>query len=127
MFLLTKTMPNPGAFVHAFALQKGKPIDTCIIQKVKVGHTVVQQYQEYEFPLEIILQCADSKINSELVLKHLIEYTGQPKTVMSDYGNPYLCHIDKWTVTLTKRLNTLKGVELQITVTALGHGYRVRT
>jgi hypothetical protein len=120
-------MPNPGAFVAAFALLKGKHVDTCVIQKVKVGHTVVQQYQEYEFPLEIILQCLGSQPDPEMVLIHLIEYIGKDKTVMSDYGNPYLCKIDNWKVASTKRLNTLKGVELQITVTALGHGYRVRT
>ena len=120
-------MPNPGAFLAAFQLQKGKPIDTCIIQKVKVGHTVIQQYQEYAFPLEILLQCSGSQTDPELLVKHLTEFVGDNKTVLSDYGNPYLCNIDGWAIGSTKRLNTLKGVEHQITVTALGHGYRVRT
>ena len=120
-------MPNPGAFVAAFALQKTKRIGACVIQKVKVGHIVKQEYQEYEFPLEIMLQCADAKINPDLILQNIIEATKEPKVVMSDYNNPYHCYIENYAVTLTKRINTLKGIETQVTVTALGHGIRMRS
>lgn len=84
-------MPSVEAFNSAFGIGKRrlKAVVSSQIDEVVVGHEVIEQYKTYNFPISITFREHISKEDKVALRTHF----SVQKTVLSRYGNPYLCSI----------------------------------
>lgn len=129
-FIFIFTMPAPGAFARAFAIKKGSIIesendDVLQITKSKVGHTVLERFRRYEFPIRVTLLAGDAKhATVNRAVRMFRDHVAEPRVVHSQYGNPYRCTIDTTSVHAVSSQQTLAG-ELVVEVEAVGQGVRI--
>ena len=124
-------MPNPRAFLQAFGLHKNIIIgEGCVLTKVAIKHIAVEQYRRYTFPLT--LGITTTLKSASQVLDHVKSYVDGHQVVNSQYGNPYDCYIDDFTIQwegtrtlLQQRQGDPLPTVRTYTVTCMGYGNRI--
>lgn len=128
-------MPYASAFKEGFGLEVGTEIEDNYsgqkwrIDSVKIGHQVLVRYQSYGFPITLVLSSVRKDKVPKMQLHGLArnaisQFTKTPRIVYSQYGNPYLCEIPKWTV--ESSIERIDGKGISITLKAEGVGIRQR-
>jgi hypothetical protein len=120
-------MPNPRAFLSAFGLRKLVQVgDGCVVTKINIRHVVVVPYRKYTFPL--VVHVTTSLNSEETVLTHFKDYVDGHRVVNSQYGNPYDCHIENFSIEKSPSPTQQKIGQPQVKdfiITCMGYGDRI--
>ena len=119
-------MPSPSAFRKGFGLDDLVLKNFKLRQAPKVGHQVVKTYKMYHFPIQFQFDRTNQKADSKALLKELqAMLVKEKKTILSDYGNPYLCYFDRDSFKLIEEKEE-EGEEpgSHVTISCLGIGER---
>jgi len=117
-------MPNPMAFLAGFHLHKNTKIDGSTLTKISIKHIVLEQYKKYSFPLTIDIISTEQK--SSEVLRQFKEHVNGHKIINSQYGNPYDCYIQDFSIKTNNQINSTKKIQTKsYTITCMGFSDRI--
>jgi hypothetical protein len=109
-------MPSPAAFAKSFGLVSGSTVAGYQLLNYTIGHQTITRYHVYHFPLAFNFRQIGAGTPRQL-LSQLQQLGANKRDVLSDYGNPYECHIQDFQIT------GQNGYD--VTITAMGVGVRV--
>lgn len=100
-------MPSPYELAIHFQIKKESQIYQWYVTESKVTHVPTCAFQQYRFDITLtVIEYRDRHESTvdKPILELLNEHTSEPKTIYSQYGNPYRCFIEPWK--LVEKLNT---------------------
>jgi hypothetical protein len=112
-------MPELTRFVEGFGLVQGMVLVGYQLKSLKGSEKTITRNREYSYPLTLtfVRTTQEIKTDPQFLLRHFKSLTSAPRTINSEYGNPYLCSITAASIKSASG-NT-------VVITALGHSHRV--
>jgi hypothetical protein len=108
----TVKMPNPYDFLSAFNLTQNDAYTPYRIHKVTTTHNVVEKYKIYTYNIKLTFVAKQASIDSpDALLTQLKDK--KPKIIYSQYGNPYMCSISSWKITMKSKDKTLIVIQAE--------------
>lgn len=88
-------MPNPAQFKRGYGLRLGMKLAGYRLSELRVGHTTIDRYREYEYPIEMRWEPDGTRSDPDelAIALHRILIVSGPREIRSSYGNPYECKI----------------------------------
>jgi hypothetical protein len=89
-------MPKPTLYLAGYGLQQGIQVAGFQLTYIHVGHETISRYHQYEYPTTMLWS---GSANPQELVNQLNRILGSPRTINSEYGNPYQCNFGEIRIT----------------------------
>lgn len=119
-------MPDPETFLRGFNISEKNKYGSYIIKEIDISEKTIVRYNEYSYPIKIIMSwkgnTSPKEEEAKDMIKELRKYVSGDRIIRSKAGRPYRClFIHPYGEDFTYNLSDLKLIELLCT----GHSKRV--
>lgn len=113
-------MPDPGTFLEGFNIAEKDKYGSYIIKEINISEKTIVRYNEYSYPIKIVMSWTGSSSPTEEdakdMIKELRKYVSKDRIIRSKAGRPYRClFIHPYGEDFGYNLSNLKLIELTCT------------